>query len=496
MRSGRPATRRLRRQVLVTFALGSILLAGAVSLMTYSASRSYLFSQRRTYATRQASANARLIDNLSRAKPDAIPDLLGSLETPAGSVPFLFEGGRWYSATPGHTAEALLPADLRHDVISGRREQVQSFRSNGPKLAVGIPIGEADAYFEVFPLHELAHTLGAVRLALIVAGLLTLIGSLTLGSVALRKILAPVLGIVRTAKAIADGDRTQRLEVSEYEELADLAGTFNQMVDSLNSQIDRDARFASNVSHELRSPLTTLRSAVEGMRRRADHLDERSQRLLTLLVEEVDRFQGMVTDLLELSRMDASRPGALRRQELTVEELVAAMVAVPGGLQRPPTVEGKGGFVVRVDPRRIERIVANLVRNAETHGRSLTALRVLASDDCLRIEVEDGGSGVPVEERERIFERFYRRPREAGDRGRGEGVGLGLALVAEHVRLHDGRVWVEDAPAGGARFVVELPGGSALGRTDRSGEGQETEPSPDRPVDTLPHRDREELSGR
>jgi signal transduction histidine kinase len=462
LRPGRPGTRSLHRRVLVTFALGSILLAGAVSLVTYGASRSYLFRQRRTYATRQASANARLIDNLSRAEPAAIPDLLGSLETPAGSVPLLYEGGRWYSAAPGET-EALVPAGLRRAVIAGRQERDQSFRSDGPKLAVGIPIGTADAYFEVFPLHELARTLGAVGLALIVAGLLTLIGGLTLGSVVLRTIMAPVRGIGRTAKAIAEGDRAQRLEVSEYEELADLAGTFNRMVDSLNAQIERDARFASNVSHELRSPLTTLKSAVEGMRRRADHLDERSQRLLTLLIEEVSRFEGMVTDLLEISRMDASRQGALRRQELTVETLVAAMAAIPGGLPLAPTLEGDGQMLVRVDPWRLERIVANLVRNAETHGQGLSALRTTASEGRLRIEVDDHGSGVPVDERERIFERFYRRPREAGDRGRGDGVGLGLALVAEHVRLHEGRVWVEDASGGGARFVVELPAGTPLG---------------------------------
>jgi len=460
----RAGTRSLRRQVLLTFALGSVLLAGAVSLVTYGASRSYLFRQRRTYAVRQAMANARLIDNLSRVRPGSITDLLRSLETPAGSVPLLYEDGRWYSATPSQT-ETLLPAAVRDDVITGRREQEQSFRSDGPKLAVGVPIGTTDAYFEVFPLHELAHTLGAVRLALVVAGLLTLIGSLTLGSVALRKILAPVLGIGRTAKAIAEGDRTQRLEVSQYEELADLAGTFNRMVDSLHSQIERDARFASTVSHELRSPLTTLKSAVEGMRRRADHLDERSRRLLTLLVEEVSRFEGMVTDLLEISRMDASRPGALRRQEITFAGLVASLREIPGGLPVVPTTAGDGQAVVRVDRRRLERVVANLVRNAETHGRGLTALRVVTADGRLRIEVEDHGSGVPHEHRERIFEHFYRRPSEAGDRGRGEGVGLGLALVAEHVRLHEGRAWVEDAPGGGARFVVDLPDGSGPSRS-------------------------------
>jgi signal transduction histidine kinase len=194
---------------------------------------------------------------------------------------------------------------------------------------------------------------------------------------------------------------------------------------------------------------------ASGAAAHALHLDERSARLLTLLVEEVTRFEGMVTDLLELSRMDASRPGALRRQELTVDALVTLISG--GGLPLAPTVTGDRDALVRVDPQRTERIVANLVRNAESHGRGVTALRIIAGDGRLRIEVEDQGSGVPSDERERIFERFYRRTRQAGDRGRGDGVGLGLALVAEHVRLHDGRVWVTDADGGGARFIVELP---------------------------------------
>jgi signal transduction histidine kinase len=105
----------------------------------------------------------------------------------------------------------------------------------------------------------------------------------------------------------------------------------------------------------------------------------------------------------------------------------------------------------------MERVVANLVRNAETHGRGLAGVRAAVDEDRLRIEVEDRGAGVPPEDRERIFERFYRRSAEAGDRRRGDGVGLGLALVAQHVRLHDGRVWVEDAEPAGARFVVEIP---------------------------------------
>jgi len=452
----RRASRSLRLQVLVIFAAGSVLLAGTVSLVTYGFARSYLLRQRRAYVNRLTSADARLMDDLTRAHPDTIPALLGSLESPANSIPLLYRGGHWYSAVAGRD-ERLIPATVRTAVLVGRRQRDLHYQSGGPKIVVGIPLGSQDGYFEVFPLHELARTLGAVRLALIAAALATLVGSLALGRFALGRLLAPVVGISCTARAIADGERNQRLDVGRYEELADLAASFNEMVEALNTQIERDARFASNVSHELRSPLTTLKTAVEGMQRRREHLDERSQRLLTLLVEEVDRFGGLVTDLLEISRMDAARPGALLRQDVSVEALVSAFTDRPGLGATPVTIVGDASAVVRVDRRRMERVVANLVRNAETHGRGLTGLRAVVGDHRLRLEVEDRGAGVPPEDRERIFERFYRRSAEAGDRGRGDGVGLGLALVAQHVRLHDGRVWVEDAEPAGARFVVEIP---------------------------------------
>ena len=463
MKPGRRRSHSLRLQVLVIFAAGSVLLAGTVSLVTYGVERSYLLRQRRAYASRQTSVDARLVDDLTRAHPDAIPTVLGSLETPANSIPLLYRGGRWFSARAGQD-ERLIPAAVRSAVLVGRRERDLHYEAGGPKLVDGIPIGAQDGYFEVFPLHELARTLGAVRLALIVAALAILLGSLALGRFALGRLLAPVVGIGRTARAIADGERSQRLDVGRYEELADLAASFNEMVEALNTQIERDARFASNVSHELRSPLTTLKTAVEGMQHRREHLDERSQRLLTLLVEEVDRFGGMVTDLLEISRMDAAPPGALRRQDLSVEELVTAVTARSGLGTTPVTIVGDASALVRVDRRRMERVVANLVRNAETHGRGLAGVRAVVDGHRLRLEVEDRGAGVPPEDRERIFERFYRRSAEAGDRGRGDGVGLGLALVVQHVRLHDGRVWVEDAEPAGARFVVEIPTIDALPR--------------------------------
>jgi signal transduction histidine kinase len=110
-----------------------------------------------------------------------------------------------------------------------------------------------------------------------------------------------------------------------------------------------------------------------------------------------------------------------------------------------------------LDKRRVERILTNLIANAQTHGQGITALRVHREDEFVRITIEDRGPGVAAEDRERVFERFARGSRSRR-RGEDKGTGLGLALVAEHVRLHGGSVWVDDVPGGpGARFVVELP---------------------------------------
>lgn len=455
--------RRLRLRVLVIFGAGSAVLTAGVAAVVYQRSSGYLVAQRRTYATRQAFANARLVEDLARSSPlPALPELLGSLETPAGSIPVLYRSGTWFSPHDRRPEEASVPASLSQVVIEQRRQIDRRFGDGSSRLAVGVPLAGGDAYFEVFPLTELGGTLGALRLALVAGAVMTMLGSVALGAWAGRKLLGPVVEIGRTAVAITGGERHRRLDVGGYEEFAELAASFNQMVGHLNERIELDARFASNVSHELRSPLTTLSTAVQGMQARRDLLDERTGRLLDVLSEEVTRFEGLVEDLLDISRADGA--ATLRREEMTVGEVAVIAAELSGAM--PPTVEGGGttAAAVRIDRRRLRRILANLVRNAETHGGGLVGLRLVAAPGGLRVEVDDAGPGVPPEERTRIFQRFYRRRREAGHRASGEGVGLGLALVAEHVRLHDGRVWVEDRGGGGARFVVEFP---TVAGTDR-----------------------------
>ena len=218
----------------------------------------------------------------------------------------------------------------------------------------------------------------------------------------------------------------------------------------------RDTRFAGDVSHELRSPLTTMANAAAVLENRRDELSGTARRALDLLTGEVERFQRMVVDLLEISRDDPGRaaPDGDDAEVLDLAELVAAVTALRAG--PAPAVEAAGPVPVRGDRRRLDRVVVNLLENADRYGGGPVRVAVTRSGGRARIEVDDAGPGVPEELREQVFERFTRGSR-AGRRGDDTGSGLGLALVALHVDRHGGSVHVEDRPGGGARFVVDLP---------------------------------------
>jgi len=269
--------------------------------------------------------------------------------------------------------------------------------------------------------------------------------------------------------AIASGQLGTRLPAAiDDPDLAGLTGSFNAMVDQLQERIEREERFSSDVSHELRSPLTTLSTTLAVLEAHNAELSEPAQRALALLGADLRRFQRMVGDLLEIARSDAGSSD-VALEEVTLGELVRRSVAansrtLPGG-GPGPTVEVDPSVAqawVTVDKRRFERVMANLLENAALYGGGATAVRVRPGPSdpdgraTVRVSVEDHGPGVSPTERSRVFERFY-RGQTSGQRGAGNGTGLGLALVAEHVRLHGGRVWADEATGGGARFTVELP---------------------------------------
>ena len=448
--------RRLRFRVMMTFAALGLVAVAAVSAATYGLTSRYLLSQRQTSATRQAQANARLVRSLIRTPDPDITQLLSSLGTPAAGRSLVHTDGAWFSASTGLGPE-ILPAELTDVVLDKGRPARQRFDDGRAiVLGIGIPLGGDNAYFEVFPLGELTRTLSTLRWSLLAASGFASVGSLALGYWASGRVLRPVVDIGRTAAAIAAGRLDARLDAAGDDELFALANGFNSMVDSLRDRIDRDARFASDVSHELRSPLTTLRSAVEIMQSRRGELPPRSARALDLLAEEVDRFENLVTDLLEISRYDAG----VARLDLEPVDLVALVERVLAD-QGSPDLSVDGDLsgderIQMVDRRRVEQSVSNLVRNAKAHGGGVVAAGVLGGNDSVSVYVEDRGPGVAPDEREAIFQRFFRGS-IAGRRSSSDGVGLGLALVHEQARLHGGQVWVEEVQPRGARFVIQLP---------------------------------------
>jgi len=318
----------------------------------------------------------------------------------------------------------------------------------------------------VFDLSDLDHTLRVLGLTLLGAGFVTTILGIALGRFASERSLRPLADVSRAAGAIAGGELDTRLDLPAADpDLEGLTNSFNAMVDQLQERIEREARFNSDVSHELRSPLTTLAAALEVLEADRDELPVRSQRALQLLSDDLRRFQRMVGDLLEMSRVDAGSVDVFL-EEVNVSELVQRSVEAGFGHMdgrrngSPPPVRvdpGVQAWRVGVDKRRFERVMVNLMENASHYGGGVTEIAVgPGAHDRVEVTVDDSGPGIDLRERTKVFERFYRGS-ASGRRGTGTGTGLGLALVAEHMRVMQGGVRVETSPAGGARFVLSLP---------------------------------------
>jgi two-component system, OmpR family, sensor histidine kinase MtrB len=452
----------MRRRILLTFLLGSVALALFLALTTYGLTKSNLIQQRIDSSVSASLSNAQDVRSELGSNPGSTQSAQGSLSR-AGVQDYLIRyGDEW---TPGSVTmdPASLPDDLVSKVIDG--ESASQIVRVGDQLGivVGWNVPDVGAYFEFFPLDEAEATLSSVRLSLVFAALVSILLGVLLGVFAARRAVKPVATAAQAASSIAGGRLDTRLETSDDPDLRVLTESFNDMAEALQLRVERDARFASDVSHELRSPLMTLAASVEVMESRRDEMPERAQAALDLLSSDVVRFQGLVEDLLEISRFDA---GAIRLhlEELLAAEFVRQAVAVSSVPGTPVHVSERAEHaLIRGDRRRLARVIANLIDNARAYGGGEPEITITIIEDAedpvthLQIAVEDRGPGVAPNERDLVFERFARGG-GAGRRTGSEGAGLGLALVDEHVRMHGGRVWVEDRLDGesGARFVIEL----------------------------------------
>ena len=446
--------RRLRVRLMASFALVGLAIPASLSVLTYYWARTYLLDQRQTSAVHQAEANASLAGTLLEASTTNVSRLLSSLQTPSTSEAALLYDGQWFgeSAIAGPDA---MPASLNRAVVDGSQAARQRYHhGHTQEVAVGIPLRGGDAYFQIFSLADLTSTLNTLRDSLVAGSLLGFGVSLALGAWAARRVLTPARDIGQAAAAIAGGKLDARLDAEGDRELAELATGFNAMVDSLQARIERDSRFASDVSHELRSPLTTLHSAVQVMQNRRHELSARSARALDLLADEVDRFERLVEDLLEISRYDAG----VARMELEPVDIMALLKGLLAEADQaaPVDVTADINTVILADRRRLEQAVRNVVRNAVVHAGGVSRASISADGPDTEIAIEDQGPGIDAGDRETIFERFA-RGRAAGRRSSGQGVGLGLSLVLEHMQLQGGSVRAEPVEPHGSRFVLRLP---------------------------------------
>ncbi|MFH9762287.1 sensor histidine kinase [Streptomyces anulatus] len=268
------------------------------------------------------------------------------------------------------------------------------------------------------------------------------------------RVLAPIRLVRQTAERISETDLTQRLPVRGNDDVAELAETFNHMLDRLSGAFTAQRQFLDEVAHELRTPITVLRGHLELMDE-----DPASQRGQTraLLFDELDRMRRIVEDLLLLAR--AERPDFLSLGRTGLTDLVVDTAAKAQALgRRHWTVAEVADVSVELDEQRVTQALMQLAANAVSHtgegdvieiGSRLWRGRVL-------LWVADSGPGVAQEDRERIFQCFYQGGTAVPGRA-ATGIGLGLALVREIAQAHDGVARVEEAPGGGARFVIDLP---------------------------------------
>lgn len=459
-----PARLGLRARITFAFAATTAVLSALMAGTTWGLTRENLINQRDAAATRQVRLDAETIAGALDANSDraTLRRTLQGLRAPTSARPILLiEGQAPIIIQPGTGAD-IIPEALQESVESGQAARMLVTVNGDPELILGVPIDDEQAfYYEVVSFAELEDTLRSLAVSLFGASVVTTLVGGTLGYWLSRRTLRPLANVGLAAEAIAGGRLDTRLEGTDDPDLNVLVSSFNHMAQALEERIDRDGRFASDVSHELRSPLMTLAASVSVLASRREEMpDDASRSALDLMEADVQRFQQLVDDLLEISRFDAG-VARLSLEEVRLPELVRQAVAVHRS-DDPPTVEidaDLAGMVVRADKRRLVRILDNLLGNADAYGGGACRVAVESAGDSVLIAVEDSGPGVPEEDRDRIFDRFSRGAGAGRRSASGDGVGLGLALVAEHARLHGGRTWVEGRPDGepGARFVVQLP---------------------------------------
>ncbi|MEW2289685.1 MtrAB system histidine kinase MtrB [Streptomyces sp. NPDC047841] len=387
-------------------------------------------------------------------------------------------GGRSPRGSGNVNPTSSVPAALRERVNSGMSAVQSNTRivyyggkDSQPGLVIGKqvndPNGRPYELYYLFPLTQEEKSLSLVKGTLATAGLFVVV---LLGAIAwlvVRQVVTPVRMAAGIAERLSAGRLQERMKVTGEDDIARLGEAFNKMAQNLQGKIQQledlsrmQRRFVSDVSHELRTPLTTVRMAADVIHEARGDFDPVTARSAELLADQLDRFESLLADLLEISRFDAGA-AALEAEPIDLREVVRRVVS---GAE--PLAERKGTrirvlgdqqpVVAEADARRVERVLRNLVVNAVEHGEGKdVVVKLAAAGGAVAIAVRDYGVGLKPGEATRVFSRFWRAdPARARTTG---GTGLGLSIALEDARLHGGWLQAWGEPGGGSQFRLTLP---------------------------------------
>jgi two-component system sensor histidine kinase MtrB len=328
----------------------------------------------------------------------------------------------------------------------------------GSKMIGGGPTGYMFASLEpeAKDLNSLAWSLG-------IATGLALLGSALLAQALATTVLKPVHRLGVAARRLGEGRLDTRLRVSGTDELADLSRTFNSAAEALEKRVadmaereQASRRFVADMSHELRTPLTAITAVTEVLEDELEFegggIDPMIEPAVRLVVSETRRLNDLVENLMEVTRFDAGT-ARLVLDDVDVADQITACIDARAWLDAVD-LDAERGIHARLDPRRLDVILANLIGNALKHGGSPVRVSVTRADHEVVIRVRDHGPGIPEDVLPHVFDRFYKA---SASRPRSEGSGLGLSIALENAHIHGGEITAENSPEGGAVFTLRLP---------------------------------------
>jgi two-component system sensor histidine kinase MtrB len=441
----------LRRRLTIALALAVGASAAALAIGSYFVVRHNLLADSVNSSASQARRNLRVAPGYLKLGPDELLKAYrgGGFDTVG------VQRGLQFSSSFDLVLDQV-PGDLRRLVRRGQLAYQRRFVGGKHYVIVGGPVGKQTELYFFFSEENLRHELAVLRNILLIGGGILVLLAAFAGAVLARRTLRPVAQASEAAHSLAEGLLETRLPVEGRDEFGAWAQAFNEMAEALEEKIAalsaaqaRERRFTADVAHELRTPLAGLVGEASLLGEHLERMPAESRRPAELLISDVGRLRRLVEDLMEISRLDAGAE-AVRNERVDLAALTSAIVRARGWDGRVRLEAGE--TEIETDPRRVERIVANLIGNALEHGGDRADVRVGRENGRAFVEISDHGPGIPPEHLPHLFDRFYK----ADPARTGRGSGLGLSIAQENARLLGGVIEVTSEPGRGSRFTLRL----------------------------------------